>query len=71
MVDDLHGNLAGVRSLEGAALCSVKLLPGVDVDFSFESFGELFIGTVCAGEVGVAHEEALIIVVDPLAYGPR
>lgn len=63
MVDDLYGNLAGVRSLEGTALGSVEVLPGVLAYFCFECFRELLVGPVSAGEVRMTDQEALTVVV--------
>ncbi len=63
MVDHFHSNLACLRSLEGAALGSVELIPGVFVDFCFECFREFFVWSVSAGKISMAHKEALTVVV--------
>ena len=63
MVDDLHGKLARFGLVERSAHRSVQTAPSGFVDLcpqhSFE-FGIWFLGSC---EVGVAHEEALAVVI--------
>jgi hypothetical protein len=63
MIDHLHGDLAGLRPVERAALGRVQFRPGRFIDFSLERPLQLFIGLIAAGEIGVAHEEALAVVI--------
>jgi len=63
MIDDLDGNLAGIRAVEGAARGSVKLFPCFLVDLGLEGLTQPFIGLVRAGEIGVADKEALSVVI--------
>ena len=48
---------------EGTADGAVERAPGRLVNLGAQGVLELFVGFVCAGEVGVAHEEALAVVV--------
>lgn len=63
MVDDLDGDLAGVGSVEGAALGGVQFCPGRFIHLCPERPLQLLVGPVAAREIGVAHEEALAVVV--------
>jgi len=63
VVDDLDGDLACFRPGEGAALGRVEFRPRGLVDFGAQGALELVVRLVRAGEVGVAHEEALAVVV--------
>ena len=63
VVDDLDGDAAGGRTVEGAGGVAVEGLPGVAVDFGLEGGLERLVGVVGAEEVGVADEEALLVVV--------
>src|SRR4051794_22228334 len=63
VVDDLHGDLAGRRRVEGLAPGTVDRLPQSFVDLGAEGPLELLEGLVGPEEVGVADEEALAVVI--------
>ena len=63
VVDDFDGNLAGLGLVEGAADGGIKGLPGRFVYVGPEGAFEFFIGVASPGEVGVADEEALAVVI--------
>ena len=63
VIDDLDGDAARGRAVEGAGPVAVQGLPGVAVDFGLEGGLERLVGVVGAEEVGVADEEALLVVV--------
>jgi len=63
VVDDLDGDATGRWFLEGAREVAVERFPGVLVDLGLECGLERLVGVVLAQEVGVAHEEALTVVV--------
>ena len=64
VVDDLDGDAAGFGLGEGAGGVAVERRPGVGVDLGFEGGLEGLVGVTGAEEVGVADEEALLVVVD-------
>jgi len=63
VVDDFDGDAAGFGFVEGAGGVAVECGPGFGVDLGFEGGFERGVGVVLAEEVGVAHEEALAVVV--------
>ena len=63
VVDDFDGNLAGLGLVKGAADGGIKGLPGRFVYVGPEGAFEFFIGVASPGEVGVADEEALAVVI--------
>ncbi len=63
MVDDLDGDTAGGGFGEGAGGVAVEGGPGVGVNLGLERCLECLVGVVGAEEVGVADEEALLVVV--------
>ena len=63
MVDDLDGDAAGGGAVEGAGGVAVEGFPGSSVDLGLEGGLERLVGVVGAEEVGVADEEALLVVV--------
>ena len=63
MVDDLYGDAAGLRLVEGARGVAVQRCPCLFVDFCLESSLQSFVGIVGAEEVGLADEETLFVVV--------
>lgn len=63
VVDDLHGDRAGRRRVEGAAARPVQRRPRVFVDLGLERLAQALVRVVGAGEVRVADEEALAVVV--------
>jgi len=63
VVDDLDGNAARLRLVEGAGGIAVQGGPGVFVDFRTQRGLERLVGVVGSQEVGVAHEEALLVVI--------
>ena len=63
VVDDFDGDAAGLGFGEGAGGVAVERFPGFPVDFGFERRPEGFVRVVGAKEIGVPHEEALLVVV--------
>src|SRR6266540_69065 len=63
VVDDLHGDLALLRRVEGDAPGSVQLRLFRLVDLGPQHALQLLVGLLSAEEVGVADEEALVVVV--------
>ena len=63
MVDHLHRDLAAFGLAEGAAAAGVEVGPGRFVDLGPQGAMELLVGLVGAGEIGVADEEALAVVI--------
>src|SRR5579884_4016622 len=63
MIDDLHGDAARPRLIERARSVAVQRRPRLFVDFRLEGGLQSFIGIVSAEEVGLAHKEALLVVV--------
>jgi len=63
VVDNLHGNTAGLRFGEGPGGVAIERGPGFLVDLGLESGLERAVGVVRAEEIGVADEEALFVVV--------
>ena len=63
MIDDLHCNAARCRLGERAGGVAVEGFPGFWVDLGFECRSQGFVWGVGAEEVGVADEEALLVVV--------
>ena len=62
MVDDLHGDAAGFWLVERAGGVAVQGRPGFGVDFGFQGGFQGAVGVVGAEEIGVADEEALLVV---------
>src|ERR1017187_5999175 len=63
VVDDFDGNLAGLGLVKGAADGGIQGLPGRFVYVGPERPFEFFIGVAGPGEIGVADEEALAVVI--------
>ena len=63
MVNHLHRDPAGLRLVEGPGGVAVQRGPGVFVNLGLERDLERLIGAASAEEVGVADEEALLVVV--------
>ncbi len=63
MVDDFDGDLAGFRFVEGVTFGGVLGITGFFVDFGFEGTFEFVKGLIRSGEVGVADEETLFVVI--------
>ena len=63
VIDYLHRNPARLRAREGSRRGAVQGGPGVLVDFGLEGGLERLVGVAGAEEVGVADEEALLVVV--------
>ena len=63
MVDHLYGDAAGFGFVEGAGGVAVQRRPGFFVDLGLERGLEGLVGIVCAEEIGVADEEALLVVI--------
>ena len=63
MVDHLHRDAARLGLVEGAGGVAVQAGPGVLVDFGLEAVFEGGVGVAGAKEVGVADEEAFLVVV--------
>ena len=63
MVDDFDGDTAGLGFGKGAGSVAVERFPGFPVDIGFERRLEGLVWIVGAKEVGVPHEEALLVVV--------
>ena len=63
VINDLDGDAAGGGLGEWAGGVAVQGRPGVEVDFGLERRLERLVGVVRAQEVGVADEEALLVVV--------
>ena len=63
VVDDFDGDAAGGGFGEGAGGVAVEGRPGFGVDLGSEGGLEGLVGVVGAEEVGLADEEALLVVV--------
>lgn len=63
MIDDFHGDAAGLGFIEGAGDVAMQRGPGFFVDFGFQRGFERAVRIVRAEEAGVAHEEAFFVVV--------
>ena len=63
VVDYLDGDAARLGPGKGAGRVAVERRPGVFVDLRFERGLERAVGVVCTQEIGVTHEEALLVVV--------
>ena len=63
MVDDVDGDAAGGGAVEGAGGVAVQSFPRFSVDLGLEGRLEGLVAVVGAEEVGVADEEALLVVV--------
>lgn len=63
VVDDFDGDLAGFRFVEGVTFGGVLGITGFFVDFGFEGTFEFVKGLIRSGEVGVADEETLFVVI--------
>ena len=63
VVDDLDGDAAGLGFGEGPRGVATEGGPGFPVDLGLEGGLEGLVGIVGAEEVGVADEEALLVVV--------
>ena len=65
MVDDLYGDLTGLGCIEGASdgAGAVKGFPGVGVNVGFQRILQLLVWVFGSGEIGVADEKALAVVV--------
>ncbi len=63
VVDDFDGDTAGLGFGKGAGSVTVERFPGFPVDIGFERRLEGFVWIVGAKEIGVPHEEALLVVV--------
>ena len=63
VVDYLHGDLAGVGPVKGAALGGVQFRPSRFIHLGLERPLQLLIRLVAAREIGVADEEALTVVI--------
>ena len=63
VVDHLHGDAAGFWFFERPGGVAVERFPGFLVDFCFEGRPEGFVRVIGAEEIGVAYEEALLVVI--------
>lgn len=63
MINHLHRNAPGFRFIERPRNVAVQRGPGIFVDFVLQRGSERFIRIVCAQEISVADEEALLVVV--------
>ena len=63
MVDYFDGDAAGGGAVEGAGGVAVEGFPGFAVDLGLEGGLKRLVGVVGTEEVGVANEEALLVVV--------
>src|ERR1700736_6847985 len=63
VVDDLHGYRPCSWRIEGPAAGAVERFPGVQVDIGSEGGAQALVWIVATGEIGVAHKEALTVVV--------
>jgi hypothetical protein len=64
VVDHFHGDPAWLRFVEGAWRIAIERCPGFGVDLGFEGRLERAVGIVDAQKIGVADEEALLVVID-------
>ena len=63
MIDDFDCYAAGGGFVEGAGGVAVEGGPGLLVDFCFERGFQGFVGVIGTQEIGMADEEALLVVV--------
>src|SRR6516162_381011 len=63
VVDDLHGDLAHRGRIKGITLRAVERCPLGLVDLGLEGALELAVRVIGPGEIGVADEEALAVVI--------
>jgi hypothetical protein len=63
MVDHLHRDLAGLGRVEWAAGGGIERGPGGFVNFGAERALQLFVWVARTGEIGMADEKALAIVI--------
>ena len=63
MIDHLHGDAAGWRLGKRNGRVAVERLPGLWIDLGFEGSLQALVRIVLAKEVGLAHKEALVVVV--------
>src|SRR5271166_894659 len=63
MVNHLHRDAAAGGLVEWAGGVAVQRLPGLLVDFGLQRGLERLVGVVSAQEVGMADEEALLVIV--------
>ena len=63
MVDDLDRDASGFGFGEGAGGIAVQGVPGLGVDLGLEGGFQGLVGIVGSQEVGVANEEAFLVVV--------
>ena len=66
VVDDFHGDAAGLEFVEGAGGVAIQCCPGFSIDLGFERGLERAVGIVRAEEVGVADEEAFFVITELL-----
>jgi len=63
VIDHLHGDAPSLRLGKRDGNVAVERFPGFLVDLSLERGLQALIGVVLAEEIGLAHEEALTVVV--------
>ena len=63
MIDHLNGNAAGCRLVEWARRVAVQCRPGFFIDLGLQRGLKRLVGVVGTEEVGMADEEAFLVVV--------
>jgi hypothetical protein len=63
MIDDFHGEFAGLGLIEWPAFGAIESIPRGFIDIGTQGALQFIIRFVAAGEIGVADKETLAVVI--------